>query len=98
MGGRTGSNGISCAGNPERRPGRGAVEAARWRRERRRDPRPRGARGGRRRQRPPRWPPWPAAVGRGERGAVGRQEGDRVGPTDGGGGEVPSIEGMERGV
>jgi hypothetical protein len=33
-------------------------------------------------------------AGRGEMGEVGRQ-GERVGPTDRGGGEVPSIEGME---
>jgi hypothetical protein len=55
-----------------------------------------GARGGRRRRRPPWWSPW--APRRGEQEAVWRQEGgDRVGPTDRGGAEVPSIEGMERG-
>jgi hypothetical protein len=72
---------------------RGAQGEGRWRRHG-----GGGSGGGRRLQRPPRWPPWPAAVGRGERGAVGRQEGDRVGPMDRGGGEVPSTEGMERGV
>jgi hypothetical protein len=55
-----------------------------------------GARGGRRRRRPPWWSPW--APRRGEQEAVWRQEGgDRVGPTDRGIAEVPSIEGMERG-
>jgi hypothetical protein len=55
-----------------------------------------GLRGGRRRRR--RWPPWPAAAGRGgaSGGGVEAGGGERVGPTDRGGGDVPSIERTER--